>query len=54
MTFVILKFLVDIISFFAKLLEDTIKFEFKESQLIGDQEMLLEMQTLVADSFKCF
>ena len=27
------------------------KFEFKESQLLGDQEMLL--QTLAGDSFKC-
>ena len=45
------KFLVDIITSFAKRLEDTMWFEFKDSQLIGGQEILIE--TFAGDSFKC-
>ena len=45
-----LKFFVDIISSFAKLLEVTLQFEFKELELIGGQEILIE--TVDGDSFK--
>ena len=52
MTSVILIFLVHIIPTLANVLEDTMQFEFKESQLISDREMLLEIGTLAGDSFK--